>query len=166
MIRPSGRQAVAGLVITGAVLVSVWVSEDFISPAYQDVGGVITIGPGRTGPDVKMGDTTTPVRELVISLHSLETKYADPIRRCIKVPLHQHEFDGLVETAYNAGAGAVCREVAPRFNAAVTDADYTAACEFIKTWRVTVKGKNCFDRKNNCYGLVNRRMKDATTCLG
>ena len=166
MVKPTARQSVAGLLVTAAVLVSLAQSEWFVDKAMIPVpGDVPTIGFGRT-EGVKLGDTTEPVREMVFLLNNLENKYAAGIRKCIKVPLHQHEFDGLVETAYNAGVGATCREVAPHFNAAMTDADYTASCNFIKTWRVTVNGKSCFDRKNNCYGLISRRMKDATTCLG
>lgn len=159
------RMAVGGMGIAAALMVAIWQQEGDSNTAYLDSGGVPTIGPGRT-EGVKMGDTTTTVREMVFLLNNLENTYGAGVKRCIKVPLHQHEFDALVDTAYNAGVGAVCRELAPKFNAAKTDEDYVQACSSIRGWRATVKGRDCRIRGNNCYGLVKRREAEYKQCMG
>jgi lysozyme len=160
------RTAVAGLVLAASTLATVWVQEGGSKDkAYLDSGGVPTIGPGRT-EGVKMGDKTNNVREMILLLDNLEHKYAAAVRRCITVPLYQNEFDALVDTAYNAGTGAFCRELAPVFNTARTDADYAAACRYIATWRITVNGQDCRIKKNNCRGLVIRRAEAADKCEG
>lgn len=169
MIKPTPTQVrttVATMVLAASTLAGIWIQEGGSKDeAYLDSGGVPTIGPGRT-EGVKMGDKTNNVREMALFLNNLEGTYAAAVRRCIKVPLYQHEFDALVDTTYNAGTGAFCRELAPVFNTARTDADYAAACRYIATWRITVNGQDCRIKKNNCRGLVTRRAEAADKCEG
>lgn len=163
MISP--RQAAAGIAITAALLVATVQREGYTDhPVIPVPGDVPTEGFGRTTGE--MYPKTEPVRELVFMLDALENNYAKAVRRCVSAPLYQREFDALVSLAYNAGGGAVCREIAPRFNAAADEADYAAACEAMRTWRATVRGRDCRDRRNNCRGLVTDRARDANKCLG
>jgi lysozyme len=160
------RTAVGGMSISAALLVTVLQLEGYRDQAYIPVpGDVPTIGAGRT-EGVKMGDKTNPVREMRYLADNLEGTYGAGIRKCITVPLHQYEFDSLVDLAYNAGVSAVCREMATKFNAARTDADYASACASIENWRTTVGGRDCKNKKNNCRGLITRRQAQRAQCEG
>lgn len=159
------RITVTALALSASALVGIAMHEVYVGSAYRDSGGVWTIGFGSTG-GVKEGDKTTPERALMRLNKEIDDEYAAAVKKCVTSPLHQHEFDALVSLAYNAGGGAVCREIAPLFNKAKTDSDYSKACAFIETWRATVNGKDCRIRSNNCYGLVIRRAKERAMCDG
>jgi lysozyme len=158
--------AVSGIGISAALLIGILKYEGYRDEAYIPVpGDVPTIGAGRT-EGVKMGDKTNPVREMQYLYNNINDKYAAGVRKCITVPLYPHEFEALINISYNAGVGAVCRELAPKFNAARTDEDYARACAAIEGWRVTVGGRDCRDKKNNCRGLVVRRKAQRAQCEG
>lgn len=74
--------------------------------AYLDAVGIPTIGYGTirypNGNKVKMGDTCTEKQAneyLVFKLNQFEMD----IKRLVKVPLEQHQFDALVSFVYNLG---------------------------------------------------------------
>ena len=78
-------------------------AEDLRLKAYQDSGGVWTIGWGYTGFQVAEGlviDESTAKTLLTISLGSAE---AD-VNRLVTVPLAQHEWDSLVSFTFNVGS--------------------------------------------------------------
>ena len=155
MIKSISRQSVAGLGISAAVLIAVLMSEGYRDEAYIPVpGDVPTIGAGRT-EGVKLGDTTEPVREMVFLLNNLENKYAAGIRKCIKVSLHQHEFDAYLSLSYNIGISAFCNStLTKKLNAS----DYAGACKQILVWN-KFKGKPL-------RGLTIRRQQEYEKCLG
>ena len=169
----NARLPIAAVVVSATALVSIALHEVYVGTAYLDSGSIWTLGYGST-KGVKEGDKITPERALMRLNKEIDDEYAKGLKSCIKVPLHQHEFDALVSLAYNAGTGAVCRELAPLFNKALTDADYAKACAYITDgpggdspgWRATVKGKDCRVRANNCYGLVIRRANERAMCEG
>jgi lysozyme len=116
-------------------------------------GDVPTIGFGST-KGVKLGDTTTPDRALVVLLHDLNT-HSNGIKACITVPLYQHEFDAYSSFAFNVGVNAFCKStLVKKLNAG----DYTGACNELSKW-VYSGG-----RKYN--GLVKRREQERKLCLG
>lgn len=149
------RTKVAALAISGSMIIGLALNEGYKSNAYPDTGNVWTIGFGET-KGVKQGDTTTPQRALMVLGKSVN-EYAKGVQSCVTAPLYQYEFDALVDAAYNAGAGAVCRSpMVARFNLQ----DYEGACLAFKGWRV-------YDRKGNLVkGLVNRREYEYQTCIG
>lgn len=147
------RIAVGTLVVSAATLVGIATHEGYRSEAYKDTVGIPTIGFGETA-GVKMGDKTTPDRALATLLSSTE-KHADAIRQCIKVPLHQYEFDAFVSLSYNIGTGAFCKStLVKKLNAK----DYAGACEEIKRWN-KAGGKVL-------PGLVKRREAEYRMCKG
>lgn len=166
MIKPSTRLAAGTFGVSAMLLVSVLQMEGYSDKAYIPVpGDKPTIGAGRT-EGVRIGDVTNPVREMVYLSDNLNNTYGAGVRKCITVPLYQYEFDSLTDLAYNAGVSAVCKEIAPKFNAARTENDYAAACASIENWRVTVGGRDCRDKKNNCRGLITRRKAQRAWCEG
>lgn len=147
------RYAVSAIAVSAACLAGIAGYEGYRENAYKDVVGVATIGYGET-KNVKMGDKTTPERALIQLLVSTES-HADRIRECIKVPLHQYEFDAYVSLAYNIGTGAFCSStLVKKLNAG----DYDGACEQILRWN-KVGGKVV-------QGLTARRQSEYETCKG
>jgi lysozyme len=154
MIKPSARQAVSGLGIGAALLVSILVHEGYTDKAMIPVpGDVPTIGVGRT-EGVHMGDRTEPVREMVMLLKNLD-KYGDRIKSCINVPLHQYEMDAFVSLSYNIGTGAFCSSTLVK---KLNTGDYSGACEQILVWD-KFKGKPL-------KGLTTRRQEEYKLCRG
>ena len=72
--------------------------------AYQDVAGVWTIGYGHTGPDVHEGRTISEFEAEALLRADLAPCVAF-VNHEVKVQLSQHQFDALVDFAFNAGRG-------------------------------------------------------------
>ena len=70
--------------------------------AYRDVKGILTIGVGHTGPEVKDGLIWTDAQ--VLTAFEADVKWAvDTINESVKVPLNQNMFDALVSFIFNVG---------------------------------------------------------------
>ena len=97
--------------------------------AYQDQGGVWTIGYGATGPEVCKG--------LQWGQNEANTRFLQDVSKfelgvdlLVTVPLTQGEFDALVSFAYNLGLGALKGSTMLR---KLNNSDYDgAALEFLK----------------------------------
>jgi lysozyme len=148
-----GRVAVASLVVSASTLVGIAFHEGYLGTAYKDVTGVATIGFGET-KDVKMGQTTDPVRAL-IRLEASANEHAKGIAKCIKVPLYQYEFDAYVDFAYNVGVGAFCNST---LNKKLNSGDYAGACSELLRWNRA--GGQVL------AGLTKRRQAEYQTCMG
>lgn len=74
--------------------------------AYKCPAGVLTIGYGHTGPDVKPGMEITQAQADDLLRLDIE-RFEKAVRDCVKVPLEQNQFDALVSFAFNCGAGAL-----------------------------------------------------------
>jgi lysozyme len=160
------RKAVAGLVLSGAGLVSIALHEGYTDRAVRPLPtDVPTVGFGTTtrpdGSPVQMGDTTTPARALEAALRDVQ-RFEGALKRCVRVPLHQHEYDAFLSFAYNVGAGKFCGStMVTQLNAG----DYAGACAQFDRW-VFFRGKDCRDPANRCSGLVNRRADERAKCEG
>lgn len=165
------RQLLAVLALSAAGLVGIVAREGYSDKAYPDpVHGtaVPTIGFGTT-EGVRMGDTTTPVPALQRALRDVQT-YEHALKQCVKVPLHQHEYDAYVSLAYNIGASNFCTGgrkggtsvLVQRLNAG----DYAGACDAILGWKYA-GGIDCSAPGNKtCAGLWKDRLKLHAQCLG
>lgn len=170
------RSLIAILVLSAAGLVGIAVDEGYTAKAVPDpVKGtaVPTIGFGTTG-GVRMGDTTTPVKALERKLSDVQ-KFEGAIKQCVKVPLHQYEYDTYVNLAYNIGEGregvadGFCwskrggySTLVQRLNAQ----DYPGACDAILMWK-RVGNVDCSAPGNKtCSGLWERRKRLHSQCLG
>lgn len=158
-----GRSAVALLVVAASTLVGIAVNEGYKDEAYIPVrGDVPTIGFGTT-TGVKMGDKTTPERSLIRLLDEIEGVYAAGVRRCVTVPLYQHEYEAYVSLAYNIGVSAFCRKALPGKPLNLIDllnaGRYAEACARIEAFKYG-PGKKVLP------GLVKRRAKERALCEG
>lgn len=156
-----GRAMMAGLVLSAVGLTYIARDEGYQGTAYNDGGGVTTIGFGTTthpdGSPVKPGERITPERALIaLQAHVSQTEKA--IRACIgDVPLYPYEWDAYVSLAYNIGAGAFCASMLVK-KLRQTPPDYAAACAQIKRWNK--------DNGHVVAGLVARREREYVRCLG
>lgn len=148
------RIAIAALVVSFAGGVGIALHEGYVGEASVPVkGDVYTLGFGATG-NVKPGDKTTPTRALVRLLADINSHSAG-IKRCINVPLYQHEFDAYSSLAYNIGAGAFCKSTLVR---KLNAGDYTGACAQILRWD--------YFQGRRLPGLTQRRQAEFDTCMG
>jgi lysozyme len=148
------RIVIGALTLSASALVSIAVHEGYRGEAYIPVkGDVPTIGFGTT-QNVKPGDTIEPVQALVRKLQDVQ-RFEGALRQCVRVPLHQHEYDAFLSLAYNIGPGAFCSStLVRRLNAG----DYAGACAEILRW-------DRF-RGEPLRGLTLRRQAENRQCLG
>jgi lysozyme len=79
--------------------------EGCVLLAYQDTGGVWTIGYGHTGLEVVKGLMWSRVRaDSVLDIDLV--RFESAVAKAVKVPLSQGQFDALVSLAFNIGAAA------------------------------------------------------------
>ena len=146
------KVAILALSIVGITSLSQY--EGFSKTAYLDIVGVPTIGYGST-KGVKMGDRIDEKGARSRLLEEVKDEYGEAIKRCVKVPLHQYEYDAYISFTYNVGAGAFCGStLVKRLN----EEKYDEACGQLHRWN-RAKGKVY-------QGLVNRREKEYKMCMG
>lgn len=160
------RVSIAALSLSGLGLVGIAVHEGYTERAVRPLpGDVPTVGFGTTtrsdGSPVKMGDTTTPVQALQRKMRDVQ-RFEGALKRCITVPLHQHEYDAFISFAYNVGEGAFCRSTMAR---KLNEGDYAGACAEFDRWTF-FQGKDCRDPANRCRGLAERRAAERAQCEG
>jgi lysozyme len=103
--------------------------------AYQDSGGVWTIGYGHTGKDVKKGSTIT--EQDADDLLKKDVQWAvDCVNRNVQAELNQNQFDALVDFVFNIGCGAFDRSTLLK---KIHDGDFEGAAEEFLRWKF-VKG--------------------------
>lgn len=90
-------------------------------------------------------------------------RFDGALKQCVRVPLHQAEYDVYVEHAYNIGSGAFCAStIVKRLNVQ----DYAGACDAILMWR-RVGAQDCSQPGNRiCWGLWERRLAAHAKCMG
>ena len=148
------RTQIASLVLSALALVGIATHEGYNDTAYTPIkGDVPTIGFGTT-QGVKIGDKTNPIQALQRTMRDIEVKES-AVKKCVKVPLYQHEYDAYVSLAYNIGTGNFCNStLVLKLNAG----DYPGACKEILRWN-RAQGRVV-------KGLTARRQKEYQQCIG
>ncbi len=148
------RTHIASLVLSAGALVGIALHEGYSDRAYTPVpGDVPTIGFGTTD-GVKPGDRITPPQALVRALQDVQ-KFEGALKKCVKVPLHQYEYDAYMSLTYNIGQGAFCGSTLVR---KLNAQQYAEACSEILKWD-KFKGQPL-------RGLTIRREKEYQQCIG
>lgn len=160
------RIAIAALSLSAAGLVGIATQEGYTDRAVRPTPlDVPTIGLGSTtrddGTPVQMGDTITVPQALNRALRNI-TKFEGAMKRCVKVPLYQGEYDIYVDFSYNVGSANFCgSRMVQKLNAG----DYRGACEEFPRWKYH-KGFDCSTPGNRiCSGLWDRRLEARAKCL-
>lgn len=159
------RIAVAALAFSAAAFVGRAVQEGYTDTAVDIGDGAKTIGHGTTrnadGSPVKLGDRTTPTKALVAMLRDVN-KFEGALKKCVHVPLYQHEYDEFVAFSYNVGSANFCGSTMVKL---LNAEDYTGACDQFPRWYRS-NGRDCRIRAFGCYGIVLDREKSRLRCLG
>lgn len=99
---------------------------------YRDVAGYPTVGAGhlvRPEDGLSVGDRVSRDRVLRFLADDLAEAERGVRRLVGHLPLHQHEFDALLDLVYNVGFGNVAEAESPRLNAAIAEGDYQAIAD-------------------------------------
>lgn len=160
------RLAVAALSLSAVGFVALIGSEGYTDRAVVPVAGDRpTVGFGSTfrddGSPVQMGDTITPPRAVARTYAHIE-RDETRLRQCVTAPLHQHEYDVLVDHAYQFGSSATCGSTIVRLTNA---GQYAAACDAYLAWK-RAAGRDCSVRSNGCFGVWLRAQERRARCLG
>lgn len=155
------RVAVASLALSAAAFVGILTREGYTDHAIIPVkGDVPTYGFGTTG-GVKMGDKTDPVQAVQRAMRDAQT-YEGAIKRCVKAPLSQAEYDLYTNFAYNVGAGGFCGStIVKRLNAG----RYREACDGILLFKYVGKFDCSTPGNRVCRGLWLDRLKTHAQCV-
>jgi lysozyme len=153
------RVVVAALTLSATAFGGLVMNEGWSDVAEPPVpGDVPTYGFGTTtdeqGRPLKGGEKINPAKAVVRALQDIQ-RYEGAIKTCVKVPLHQYEYDAYVSLAYNIGSGAFCGSTLVR---KLNAQDYSGACSEILRW----------DRFNGerLRGLSIRRQAEYEQCVG
>lgn len=96
---------------------------------YRDVAGYPTVGIGhlvRPADKLRVGDRISDQQALDFLEQDLAIAERGVRILVGDLPLHQHEFDALLDLVYNVGLGNVSQSESPRLNAAIQSRDYDA----------------------------------------
>jgi GH24 family phage-related lysozyme (muramidase) len=137
--------------------------EGFVSRAYQDVGGVWTIGSGFTkqsqvfatywlktrGHSLQPGDTIEPAEYAKLLRQVVDHEYGRAVRIAFAA-LEQHQFDGATSACFNLGTGSLQW----RWATALAAGDIPGAAQRLRNGYNTVAGVRI-------AGLLRRRKAEA-----
>lgn len=149
------RYVVAALAVTLAGITGTQQFEGKANRAYVErVAGnsVVTVCYGHTRTAV-LGQVYTDAGCDALLLKDLNAIYAPEVRKLVKVPLTQGEFNALVDFAYNLGSPALARST---LLSLVNAKQYDAAALEFRKW-MFVNGKDCRIAANKCGGIPKRR---------
>lgn len=110
------------------------VTNGMILEVYNDSRNQPTVGCGHlvvAADNLKLGDSISLAKAREFLIKDL-TSMEKAVNKKINVPLHQYEYDALVDIAFNAGPGAGIDRLAAHLN----KGNYQSTPEFIKSYRV------------------------------
>lgn len=165
------RIAIASLSLSAAGLYTLVQNEWFTDTAVIPTkGDKPTVCFGMTqrpdGSPVRIGDKCAPVEGVKRTLNY--TQRADSkLRECVKVPLHQVEFDLLADHAYQYGVEKTCTSSMVR---SLNAGDYTGACAGYLLYKLAA-GYDCSTVVNGlpnkrCWGVWERSTARYDKCMG
>jgi lysozyme len=161
------RIAVAFLSFSAAAFIGLATKEGYtdkaVIPTKNDRP---TVGFGSTfdeqGRPVKMGDTITPVQAVQRSLAHIQ-KDETALKKCVTAPLHQVEYNTMVDFSYQYGSDTLCKSSVVRLANA---GDYAGSCRAYLQYRYS-GGFDCSIPGNKvCAGVWGRSQDRYNTCMG
>lgn len=164
------RLAVTALSLSMAGFVGIVLHENYtgtaIIPTRNDRP---TVGFGSTfnedGTPVRMGDTITPPKAVARSASHI-AKSENGLKRCVTGELYQHEYDILVDFAYQYGVVKTCNSAMVRH---INAGQYEKACNAYTLYKFS-GGYDCsalINGKPNkvCWGVWTRNLERQNKCL-
>lgn len=129
IVPPLARLPAATLRVSESFKHALVQEEGVQDVVYRDCAGFSTVGVGHlvTPADgLRVGDRISDDRILAFLDGDLKEAEGAVARLVGDLPLHQHEFDALVDLVYNVGAGNLTARKSPRLNRAILARDYAA----------------------------------------
>lgn len=148
------KTALAAVAMAVSLLVGV---EGLSTKPYQDTGGVWTICYGET----KGVNANTPVatkEKCYGMLNSEAAATAAAITPYLPAILNSNQLAALISFCYNVGTSACKNSTMFRY---INEGRMELVPAQFARWKF-VDGKDCTVRKNNCYGLIDRRKAEMT----
>lgn len=130
--------------------------EGMRTMSYQDTGGVWTICYGYTH-GVKAGQKATP-KQCWSMLQTEATATATAILPYLPKDLNPNQLGALISFCYNVG---VYNCKTSTLFTLINKGDYVGAGKQFARWHY-VKKLDCYNKSNNCYGIVLRRTAEAS----
>lgn len=122
--------------------------------AYRDIGGVLTVCTGHTGPDVVVGKVYTQEQCDNLTQQDAEKAASGILKTSPQLLYHPMQLASAVSFSYNIGVGAYDKSsVASNFNAG----NFQAGCSAMLKYTY-VNGK--FSQ-----GVANRRQREYNLCV-
>lgn len=123
--------------------------EGLLTTAYQDSGGIWTIGYGHTGPDVYEGMVISKARAFTLLTADLRAA-SQAVARNVKVPLTIRERMAAISFTFNGGEGGLQSST---FLRELNQGNRVAAANALLMWIED-------DRGNTLLGLKRRRLAE------
>ena len=166
------RVAVSFMALSAMAFVGLTQSEHYVEKAMIPTkGDRPTLGYGSTfhpdGRPVKLGESTTPVRALVIAMAHIN-KDEKLFRESLKgASLHQAEFDIYMDWVYQYGTSAWSNSSMKR---EILAGNYKDACKALLLYKRSA-GYDCSTLINGkpnkvCYGVWTRQVERYNACMG
>lgn len=131
--------------------------EGLYLQSYVDPVGILTIGYGHTGPDVKKGMTITEAEADALLKEDLE-EHEDFVNDVVKVDINDDQKAALTSFAFNVGNGNLKASTLLR---KLNDGDHAGAADEFPRWVYgTINGQ-----KKELKGLVRRRKAERALFL-
>lgn len=156
----------ATLTLSAAGIAGTFLHEEFVSVANVPVkGDPCTGGYGATtnkdGSPVKCGQRFTPAQAVDLAVHHAAKDEA-VLRKCVKNPVSQGEWDILVGHAYQYGAGVTCKSTMVK---EINLGNYAKACEGYLLYK-KVRGHDCSTPGDKvCSGVWERSKARHSACM-
>lgn len=147
------RFAIGALALSASGLIGILGYEGYSETAYIPVpGDKVTVGFGHTGTRVDIGENIS-FSDAVKWLKDDTSTAEYYVKKCVKVPLYQHEYDAFVSFTFNVGGKRFCESTLLK---KLNNKDYKGACAELSRW-VYSGGKKY-------KGLEIRREKERLLC--
>lgn len=164
----NNRQRIAAslLSLSAAALVGLVAHEGYTDKAVIPTqGDRPTVGFGSTfredGSPVRMGDTITPQQAVARTLAHIQ-KDERGIKACVKAPLHQAEYDTMVDFSYQYGVKALCGSSIVRH---ANTGRYSDSCKSYLLYKFAA-GYDCSTPGNRrCSGVWTRSQERHAACM-
>lgn len=161
------RVAVGGLALSAAGFIGIALSEQYVGTAMIPTkNDRPTVGFGSTfhedGVPVKLGETTTPTRALVMAAAHIGKEEKIFRASLPGVKLYQDEYDVYMDWVYQYGTGAWAKS---SMRSRLLTGDYAGACKALLLYKFS-GGYDCSKPGNKvCAGVWTRQIERHKKCM-
>lgn len=120
------------MLMSSAGLKALAKEEGEVLEAYQDSGGVWTVGVGHTGSEHAFPGSKISKKKSQELLKQDVKDAEEAVNRLVKVPLTQLQADSLISLVFNIGQGAFARSTLLKL---LNQGDYYGAADQFLVWR-------------------------------